>query len=111
MIIAAVLFFISLSHFDRAVRIIYEKHREWWKDFGRPVGFFWVPPGEGWFDGSLMRQRLMTMLTFSIPKELRSDPALVSAIFSYRLFSIISSVAVLGMILTAAILGPFGIVQ
>ena len=48
----------SFIVFDRWLLIVHERHHAWWVRQGRPIGFFWTPPGAATFSGGWARSHV-----------------------------------------------------
>jgi hypothetical protein len=62
---------------DRAVRILYENHREEWINLRRPVGMFYVPENANWMQGIVAQLGLVCDVLFQTPGWLAEKPELL----------------------------------
>lgn len=64
---------IWVRSFDTIVARMSNLRPDLWTSFGRPPGFFTVPPGSSWARGFIARQHLVSVLSFSQPGWIRED--------------------------------------
>jgi len=67
---------------DRLIQAEYESHKAAWEADGKPMGFFFFPPGQNWLDkfrGGWARNRISFVWLFK-------TPSWVSASIEYRVW-------------------------
>jgi hypothetical protein len=80
--LALPIFIYSFVLLDRLIQAEYESHKAAWEADGKPMGFFFFPPGQNWLDkfrGGWVRNRISFVWLFK-------TPSWVSASIEYRVW-------------------------
>jgi hypothetical protein len=97
----------SFVLFDELVRAEYEQHQAAWQNDGRPRGFFWHAPENGFLHGYFSRQRLSSQWLFSTPDWVSRSPKLSTKLVRYRIAMMLAGVTLVFQVFVFRSAGQF----
>lgn len=83
----------AFFNFDTVIRTLYDTDRDEWEKAGKPMGFFWLPPGRltiaEKMAGSRARGRSVFRWMFSNPAWIEKASPAYNALGKFRLFALV----------------------
>lgn len=83
----------AFMNFDNVIKTLHDSKREDWEKAGKPMGFFWLPPGRLSITekvaGSRARGKCVFRWMFSNPAWIEQASPARSALGKFRLFALV----------------------
>jgi hypothetical protein len=70
--------------FDRVLKFQHSNHRSTWKSDGKPIGFFWIPEGSSFLQGSFQRNIQALSWTFGNQEWMEKEPSVLKKLWIMR---------------------------